>query len=378
MNVDVEQASFTTALEETFFDAVEDAKFNLATTLDPESLPVGCDNEGDVDIVNTSDMSIRLLNETYSLSTENSTLLDNPLPLLDDAIKSIQVHPTDPVIYLRNTPPISANTLSLDEDLDYMKHSDLITTEVRETSSEVSLSQKEHSNIGHTNDLLSFPVEFHGVEEVDVTLSADRPSEGTSDHFRMVEFRGVSDRCSSYFNSENYINILSNGKIVNEAENEQELVPEQMEVDVDKLRDTVKDSERICRLDDTTLLQVESFELDASHEIDESNIVQFTSNKREDNSPEKTLESVSPDALAEQECLKINVIEDDINELKMNMEDANDKVGTEKGEAEKCLFDILEEHREKRKPNPPKRILTAEEDAARNKWPRLFYTGVII
>ncbi|VUZ41697.1 unnamed protein product [Hymenolepis diminuta] len=35
------------------------------------------------------------------------------------------------------------------------------------------------------------------------------------------------------------------------------------------------------------------------------------------------------------------------------------------------IFDILEEIREKRKPNPPKRILTPEEDALRNKFPRM-------
>lgn len=34
------------------------------------------------------------------------------------------------------------------------------------------------------------------------------------------------------------------------------------------------------------------------------------------------------------------------------------------------IFGILEEIREKRKPNPPKRILTPEEDASRNKFPR--------
>ncbi|EUB55830.1 Leucine-rich repeat-containing protein 50 [Echinococcus granulosus] len=383
MSSDTEQVSFSTALEETFFDAVEDIKCN-SSQLVPE-VPVelsfqDCNNEAETGLVNTSDTSMKLLNETYSLSAETSPLLDNPLPYLDDAIKSIQVLSSDPVIYLRNSPPAPSSTLSQNPKQNFgsINSSDLVNLNIRETHGGVCTaptpSKEDQTTVDQIGYLPSFPVEFHGVEKVETTQPVVDAGNNDSEA-EVFEFRGISDRFGLTTESANVVNFISDEQFMTETEKytsismEEKAVSEDLNNDLNEPENVTIDRELISKLDDATSQQVETVEFDVSHEIEDANEVADTINGVDGNFDEKVVKPIAPVDTADQGC--DDTIADATAETEVDNNGTSVKMDTEGVEAEQTVLEILEEYREKRKPNPPKRMLTAEEDAARNKWPRM-------
>ncbi|KAL5106583.1 Dynein assembly factor 1 axonemal [Taenia crassiceps] len=379
MNSDTEQVSFSTALDETFFDAVEDIKGNLSQVV-PET-PVelsfrDSNNGGETDLLNASANSMKLLNETYSLSAETSTLLDNPLPLLDDAIRSIQVLSSDPVIYLRNSPPTSSSTFTreLNQNLDSENLSKLEESDNRKIHTSVcavqTLSKGYQTTLDQVSLPPSFPVEFHGVEKGETTqLVTDA---GNDDSEVVFEFCGVTDGSSLNTEPADIVNFISDGPFVAETEKyanvevEENVLSGAPNKDVNEPDYSTTNKEIVNHLDDATSQQVETAEFDAFHEMEDVNEVPDTIHEVKGEFDEKVIKLTAAVDAAYQGCLD-NIVDT----MAGTEEDKGSKMDSEVGEAEKTVFELLEEYRDKRKLNPPKRMLTAEEDAARNKWPRM-------
>lgn len=371
MNSDAEQVSFSTALEETFFDAVENIKGNPSQLVPGTPVELSfrdCNNEDETDLFNASVNSMKPLNETYSLSAETSTLLDNTLPLLDDAIKSIQVLSSDPVIYLRNYPPTSPSTFpqELEQNLDSTKLSELEDFNRGEILAGACTALTSSKDCQTTLDQVSrppsLPVEFRGVEKDDTT----QPVIGASNNDSEVvfEFVGVND--GSMFNTESVdiVNLISDEQFVTETEKCASIAVVEKVLSKDSNKD-LNDQGIINHLDDATSQQVEAVEFDASHDSEDVNEIPDTIHEVKVEFDENVIKPAGIVDAADQGFHDIIVD----NTVKAEG-DNNSEMETEVGGAEKTVFEILEEYRDKRKPNPPKRTLTAEEDAARNKWPR--------
>ncbi|VDK41624.1 unnamed protein product [Taenia asiatica] len=372
MSSDTEQMSFSTALEETFFDAVDDIKGNLPQLL-PE-IPVepsfrDCKNEDEADSLNASPISMKLSSETYSLSAESSALLDNPLPLIDNAIKSIQILSSDPVIYLRNSPPTFAFPQDLNQNLASTNLSDLEdfnNRAIHDSLSTVLTSSKDYqTTLDWISRLPLFPVEFHGVEKGEATQSVVGP--GNNDREVVFEFCGVTDGSSLSTESADIINFISNEQFMAEREKcaniavGEKVLSKGLNKDFDEPDYIVIDQEMVNQLDDTTFQQVETVDF----EIEDVNEIPDFIHEVDGELDEKVIKPAAFDA-ADRGCHD-NIVDTTVE----TEEDKDSKLDTEVGEAEKTVFEILEEYRDKQKPNPPKRMLTAEEDAARNKWPRM-------
>ncbi|KAL5964826.1 Dynein assembly factor 1 axonemal [Taenia solium] len=373
MSSDTEQMSFSTALEETFFDAVEDIKGNLSQLL-PE-IPVeppfrDCKNEDEADSLNAPPNSTKLFSETYSLSAESSALSDNPLPLLDDAIKSIQILSSDPIIYLRNSPPTSTFPQDLNQNLasaNLLDLEDFNNREIHDSLSTVQTSSKDYqTTLDWVSHLPLFPVEFHGVEEGEATQPVVVP--GNNDTEVVFEFCGVTDGPSLSTESADIGNFTSNEQFMAEREKcaniavGEKLLSKGLNKDLDEPDYIVMDQEIVNRLDDTTFQQVETVEF----EIEDMNEIPDFIHEVDGGLDEKVTKPAAAVDAADQRC------HDNIVDATVETEgDKDSKLDSEVGEAEKTVFEILEEYRDKQKPNPPKRTLTAEEDAARNNWPRM-------
>ncbi|VDD80181.1 unnamed protein product [Mesocestoides corti] len=339
MNSDTEQASFSTAADEMFFDTIEPdaeeeedkqlktASQNSPLKSDDEGLPSRengfCSGENN-DVTSLSEDTSHILNDTYSVAGDSSTLLTFQPPLMDTAIKSIQISPSGPVFQLQPTPlplnqPATSNHLlemSLQHScfVDHPQTMDPNFTEIckipinQDNVCAVFTSSQEENVLNalpncsgavieskdldySCSDFSEFPVEFHGVANeqiVEPMLTADVLEKAVEESV-VVEFHGFTD-------------------------------------------------------DATTSVHVAGTDTTVNTEVSETLVYDEVTSKLVEGHLE-TIASESGDKASDQ-----------------NVQ------GTE---AEPTVFDILKEFREKHKPNPPKRILTPEEDAARNKWPRM-------
>ncbi|VDM33140.1 unnamed protein product [Hydatigera taeniaeformis] len=379
MNSDTEQVSSSTALEETFFDAVEDVKTNTsqpAAEAPNESPFRDCNGEENVDSLNAFDNSVKLLNETYCLSGETSTLLDNPLPLLDDAIKSIQVSSSDPVIYLRNSPPPSSSAFP--QDLRQNPGFKIVSplqnpngTDLRASPCTIVTSFKaDQLKVDEVNHSSAFSAEFHGAGN-DVITQPVATSGNIDSEVEMFDFHGITNGCSPSAVSADIVNFISDDHFMIGTEKVTTFTIDEKVADEDlnKDLDVPIEQELTNKLDDATSQQVETVEFDASHEMEDVNEIVDTINGTNYEFDETV---VKPTAIADAACRggHDNIVDTKVaNEV--DKDDANAKMDTEVDESEETMFEIQEEYQEKRKLNPPKRTLTAEEDAARNKWPRM-------
>ncbi|KAM7533742.1 hypothetical protein Aperf_G00000114633 [Anoplocephala perfoliata] len=305
--------SVETSVNETFYDAV-DLLNTVTCEISPKSFSGGDGKATDAKQLKNIDTSAMALNGTYALSSEASFLSCNKLPFLDNAIKSIQTGSHDEEIEF--TTPISANC----------------------TNTDISIYQTPTDNNDLAKEGSDYPIEFHGIlQGKDLGNSCDEIEE------EIIEFRGEAKELYDNFLSENSkenllaskTNVISSEVVKSSEFADQFLVHDRREItrEEDDNREKSSDDERRNR---NTLTQplIESKEVTTTNEADLSIVIGQNDT------------SESP----------LTPTEDDIKSSEQE---------------EESLFSILEGLREKRTPNPPKRILSPEEDAARNKFPRM-------
>ncbi len=355
MSSDTEQASFSTATDETFFDAVDpdtsvsrpaDTSSSAAESRDcatpspihensqceaesgcdkntelPVSPPeAAMDPQGDADpplcevsgelgnttLVSEGD-SVQILNETYAITPDAPTVV-NELPFLDDAIKAIKVSSTTPMIQVQRPPKPKHDAWTCDAPAS----SSVLPT--------ISIGEQLLNSM------------FMGGQKTEPDTEATVDGNFLSDvgpmNASLMQF-DFATTCKLLGDRENVISTVLPKPEVAELKEE--------------------DVESTYEFHGTATNEHADLSV-APHEIGE--VIHEKSHEAIFTGEEGPHAKVEFHGHAKG--------------------DAGEEAQSAEAEPkrEPTVEELLEEYRDKRKPNPPKRILTPEEDAARNKWPR--------
>lgn len=249
-----------------------------------------------------SDVSIQVLNKTYSLLCDAPSMLNN-LPFIDDAIKEILVSPTTPLIQVHQRPSILKHG-AWESDIattTYIQDNESCTNSILAGSGVMALESKR-CDAGEISNATPKQLDLKTSDFTSTFKSLECSVIGET---VSVEFHGVDGKG---FNASAF--------------------------PIGEIR---------CG---TTHETITGFNDPMDYKV-----IEFNGTRRETSSTKFT-EEFGAQTLDTMETLKF---------YRENPELIDDDPST---------FDIFEAFSEKRRSNPPKRVLTAEEDAARNKWPR--------
>lgn len=321
MAADAENISIGTSGNETFYDAIDSPSLVVCES-SPKPFSDPDEKETDAKHLNDTDTPVMALNETYALSREASILLCNRLPFLDNAIKSIQIYPYGEV-----------NELTTPKH----KHRDLLA------NTEIGTYQAPAENCHFAKESDKYPIEFHGLLQ-----SKDFENNCEEDEEEIIQFYGEAKEPLVNFESENLEEnfFLSNTNIISH------LSPE-----VEKSSEYADPSFSISEDQENTAREYYKPEISSDEEKVKTHMETLIESQGGTNASEASLSIAIEQTVMGEDPLKPT--ENDVTNPK-----------SAAAQEEESAFSILEDLREKRKPNPPKRILTPEEDAARNKFPR--------
>ncbi|KAM3188157.1 hypothetical protein ACTXT7_000821 [Hymenolepis weldensis] len=429
MSIDTENTTFESCIEDIFYDTAEISCLESHAT-SQEQL-----SDFDAKHLGNPNTSVRALNETYSLSKEAPTLLCNQLPFLDSAIKSIKIQSNDEGIdfaslHLANasnaenpayytSAKLSEPSKGCDESLrechsasegndfeiqfdrgefdccsvnfdgDHLKSATDIATNLPQKSEK---SKKSHSEdqLECKRDIKIFGEDKTDTEQEHGIFVSRKLTEiefGTPNN-KIEESMTVdskndnldASKCTMNKSYEGFKSVevdsptFGDHNILGGSPQKLVLGPESVQEN-QSITNGCESSENIMDLSDVKIVveQVtpnlksnvlkEDEPLTDSAEVSSVDVSLYTS-------VDTTVES-------QEEFQSVEMhfsIFDDQNDLNKNstMSRENGIITSESEIAQgDSIFDILEEIREKRKPNPPKRILTPEENASRNKFPRM-------